>query len=132
MHFTTYLAAAVIAATAFAAEEVKVHIVKVSAADTNKLTFSPWKLEASVGEMIQFQFGVGAHTVTQSTFDNPCVPVGFPNNLTGIHSGSMPVKAGDEVVPTYTVAVKDDKPMWLYCATGKHCQGGMVMVVNEK
>ena len=101
MHFLTYLAAAVLAATASAAD-VKVHVVKVSASSENKLTFSPWKLEAPVGDMIQFQFGVGAHTVTQSSFDNPCVPLGYPSNLTGIHSGSMPVKAGDEMVPTYT------------------------------
>ena len=131
MHFTAYLAAAVLAATASAAD-VKVHVVKVSAADTSKLTFAPANLKAAVGDMVQFQFGVGAHTVTQSSFDNPCVPLGFPSNLTGIHSGSMPVKAGDATVPTYTVSVKDDKPMWLYCATAKHCQGGMVMVVNEK
>lgn len=131
MHFTAFLAATVLAAMASAAD-VKVHVVKVSASGENKLTFSPWKIQAPVGDMIQFQFGVGAHTVTQSSFDNPCVPLGSPNNLTGVHSGSMPVKAGDEMVPTYTVAVKDDKPMWLYCATGKHCQNGMVMVVNEK
>lgn len=35
-------------------------------------------------------------------------------------------------VPVYTVIVKNKNPMWLYCAQGKHCQAGMVMVVNEK
>ena len=68
MHFTAFLAATVLAAMASAAD-VKVHVVKVSASGENKLTFSPWKIQAPVGDMIQFQFGVGAHTVTQSSFD---------------------------------------------------------------
>lgn len=43
----------------------------------------------------------------------------------------MPVKEGDESVPTYTVPIVNENPLWLYCANGRHCQGGMVMVVNE-
>lgn len=61
------------------------------------------------------------------------------SNVTGLHSGFMPAAAGKEngggdgdSVPVYTVVVKNKNPMWLYCAQGKHCQGGMVMVVNEE
>jgi hypothetical protein len=33
---------------------------------------------------------------------------------------------------TYTVNVTSTTPIWVYCAQGKHCEAGMVMVVNEK
>mgnify|MGYP002622331431 FL=1 len=35
------------------------------------------------------------------------------------------------MIPTYTIQVNDTKPLWLYCAQGRHCQNGMVMVINE-
>jgi plastocyanin len=131
MHFSKYtLAAAALASSVFA-QKVKVHVVKVSAT-TNTLTFTPNNLTAAVGEMVQFQFGVGNHTVTQSTFDAPCVPVGDVSNVTGIYSGFMPVAANAQRVPTYTVPITSTTPMWLYCAQGRHCQSGMVMVINEK
>lgn len=140
MHFTQSTLLAIMATLATAqTTDVKVHVVKVSSGTAPALTFTPNNLKAAVGDIIQFQFGIGNHTVTQSSFDAPCLPLGYDanaqdpaGNLTGIHSGHMPVKAGDDSVPTFTVPVKDEKPMWLYCATGKHCQGGMVMVVNDK
>lgn len=96
------------------------------------LTFSPNNLVAAAGDMIQFQFGPANHTVTQSTFDNPCQPVSMHSNVSGIYSGFMPVAASASMTPTYTIMVNDTKPMWLYCSQGKHCQNGMTMVVNEK
>lgn len=89
-------------------------------------------MKAAVGDMVQFQFSPKNHTVTQSTFDNPCSPVALHSNVTGMHSGFMAVKAADVDSPTYTITVADAKPMWLYCAQAMHCQAGMVMVINEK
>lgn len=34
-------------------------------------------------------------------------------------------------MPVFTVMVNDTNPIWFYCATAKHCQGGMVGVINE-
>lgn len=85
--------------------------------------------------MVQFQFWVGNHTVTQSNFDNPCVPINNVNSsIEGFYSGFMPVAASADksMIPTYTITIKDDKPVWIYCSQGKHCQGGMSMVINEK
>jgi plastocyanin len=131
MHFSKYtLAVAALASSVFA-QNVKVHVVKVSGT-TNMLTFSPNKLTAAMGEMVQFQFGVGNHTVTQSTFDGPCVPISNKTGVAGVHSGFMPVAANAVNVPTYTIPITSTAPMWLYCAQGKHCQSGMVMVINEK
>ncbi len=49
-------------------------------------------------------------------------------------SGYMDVAASADtgMIPVYTVEVANDKPLWVYCSQGKHCQAGMVMVVNEK
>lgn len=82
--------------------------------------------------MVQFQFLAGNHTVTQSTFDQPCQPIGDFSTTTGFHSGFIPVAASSGTIPTYTIAISDTKPIWVYCAQGKHCEAGMVMVINEK
>lgn len=94
--------------------------------------FFPEKIVAAPGDTIQFQFRAGNHTATQSTFDNPCEPIALHSSVTGIYSGFMPVAAGAQSIPVFTVMVNDTRPMWFYCSQGRHCQNGMVMVVNEK
>lgn len=117
--------------------------VQVVAVGKNPLTnetglkYWPEKITAKPGTMVQFQFWAGNHTVTQSSFDNPCIPLaaGASNSsVKGIDSGFQPVaaSAGAGSAPVFTVMVKDNKPLWLYCAKGNHCQSGMVMVINEK
>ena len=105
------------------------------ATNTTKLAYFPEKITAAPGTMVQFQFLAGKHTVTQSTFDNPCVPIGNVNaSAAGVFSGAMDVAAAKAqgVLPTYTVMINDTKPVWLYCTTGNHCASGMSMVINEK
>lgn len=97
--------------------------------------YTPDNIKANAGEMVQFQFVAGNHTVTQSTFDQPCAPINtVMSNVTGFHSGYQPAAASKQtgMIPTYTVMINDSKPIWLYCAQAKHCQSGMVMVINEK
>ncbi|KAI0205768.1 hypothetical protein F4808DRAFT_244051 [Astrocystis sublimbata] len=130
MQFSTTAVATTLLAVASAQ---KVHVVSVSNQD-NALKFYPENMKAEVGDMIQFQFLAGKHSVVQSNFDNPCVPIQkFDKTQKGMFSGYMDVAAsassGD--IPIYTMEVKSDKPLWLYCSQGKHCQAGMVMVVNE-
>ncbi|KAH6621530.1 hypothetical protein B0J18DRAFT_229137 [Chaetomium sp. MPI-SDFR-AT-0129] len=98
------------------------------------LTFSPNRLVAQPGEFVQFQFHAGNHTVTQSTFDQPCQPINQHNSsIVGFHSGFLPAaaSAAQGMIPTYTIQVNNTQPLWLYCAQGKHCENGMVMVINE-
>jgi len=109
-----------------------VHVVKVGNSN-GSLEFAPNDIKAVVGDMVQFQFAPNNHTVTQSTFDAPCTPINnIMQNVTGIYSGFMPVKAADTNTPTYTILVNSTTPMWLYCSQGKHCQSGMTMVINVK
>jgi len=128
MQLTTLVLSAL---AGIASAQQKVHVVAV--AQNSTLTFSPSRLTVAPGEFVQFQFHAGNHTVTQSTFDQPCQPIAMHSNVTGFHSGFLPVSASLEagMIPTYTIQVNDTKPLWLYCAQGRHCQNGMVMVINE-
>lgn len=111
---------------------ITVHVVRVGSSN-GTLAYFPNNLKAAVGDMIQFQFAPANHTVTQSTFDQPCAPINmFNKNVTGFYSGFMPVSASSTTTPTYTIMVQNTTPMWIYCSQGKHCQNGMTMVVNEK
>ncbi|ORY64354.1 Cupredoxin [Pseudomassariella vexata] len=128
MQFTTLA----LSALAGLASAQTVHVVSVSSSNAS-LTFSPDNLQVPAGDMIQFQFRAGNHSVVQSNFDNPCTPISMHTNTTGIFSGYQPVAASSAMgmVPTYTIMVSDTTPLWFYCSQGKHCQAGMVMVVNE-
>ncbi|KAH6614242.1 hypothetical protein C7974DRAFT_417961 [Boeremia exigua] len=88
-------------------------------------TFVPNSITAAVGDIVQFQFSNGNHTVTQSTVDQACTPMDA-----GVHSGHIPFKDGQADVGTFNMPVTSTEPMFLYCATGPHCQEGQVMVIN--
>jgi hypothetical protein len=88
-------------------------------------TFVPNSVVAAVGDVLQFQFSNGNHTVTQSTADTACTPL-----ENGVHSGHIPFQDGQTDVGTFNMPVTSTEPMFLYCATGPHCQEGQVMVVN--
>jgi len=113
------------------ANDVLVHVIQVGSAN-GTLKFSPEVTNAAVGDKIQFQFYPKNHSVAQSSFDSPCNPLaqGATSNVTGFWSGFMPVTAQDTSMPVFTIDVKAATPIWFYCATAKHCQGGMVGVIN--
>ncbi|KAM5362978.1 hypothetical protein ACJZ2D_012252 [Fusarium nematophilum] len=133
MHFSSLAIAALVSA----AQAIDVQVVAVgrnAATNATGLKFWPEKITAAPGTMVQFQFWAGNHTVTQSNFDNACVPIGNINSsIQGIYSGYQPVEASanEGMIPTFTIEIQDEKPLWLYCSQGKHCQGGMNMVINE-
>ncbi|KAK6080471.1 extracellular serine-rich protein [Seiridium cupressi] len=128
MQFTTLALAALLGL----ASAQTVHVVSV-ATTNNSLIFTPDNIQVPAGDMVQFQFRAGNHSVVQSTFDAPCSPISEHTNQTGAFSGFQPVAASSStgMVPTWTVMVANTNPLWFYCATGKHCQAGMVMVINE-
>lgn len=128
MQFTTLAFSALSIGSAIAATAV--HVVKVGNSN-GTLAYSPNSIKAAVGDMVQFQFAPNNHTVTQSTFDQPCQPIALHSNITGIYSGFMPVKATATETPTYTIQINSTTPMWIYCSQGKHCQAGMNLVINE-
>ncbi|KAI9052204.1 hypothetical protein LZ554_003563 [Drepanopeziza brunnea f. sp. 'monogermtubi'] len=132
MQFTTLALSALSIGSALAQSAgIRVHVVRVGAMN-GSLIYSPDNIKAAVGDMVQFQFAPNNHSVTQSTFDQPCQPIApAGSNGAGIYSGFMPVSASSTTTPTYSVMIKDQSPMWLYCSQAQHCQAGMVMVINE-
>jgi len=91
------------------------------------LTFVPPSVIAQVGDTIRFTFKQKNHTVTQSTLQNPCVPL-----ANGFNSGFVPVAANKTTdFPTAELTLKNLNPIWAYCAQANHCSSsGMVFAVN--
>jgi plastocyanin len=55
------------------------------------LVFTPNDIKAAPGDILQFQFSMLNHTVTQSSFDAPCQPIQQSDaTAAGIHSVSWP------------------------------------------
>lgn len=98
----------------------------------NGLTFTPSAIAAQTGDSVVFHFHPKNHSVTQTSFADPC---GIKPD--GINSGFMPVAANQtDSLPTFTVPINDSTtPFWVNCqqAAGtpaSHCGAGMVFAVN--
>ncbi|KAF7545465.1 hypothetical protein G7Z17_g9146 [Cylindrodendrum hubeiense] len=92
-------------------------------------TFVPNSVTAAVGDVIQFQFSSGNHTVTQSAEGAACQPLQL-TDAAAVHSGHVPYVEGQTTVGTFNMPVTSADPTFYYCATGPHCQEGQIMVVN--
>lgn len=84
---------------------------------------------AAVGDIVQFQFSSGNHTITEGIEGSGCQPLQKSNPL-AIHSGHLPYNKGDQNVMVFNVPINDLNPRLLYCATGPHCQTGQVAAIN--
>ncbi|KAI0318493.1 hypothetical protein OF83DRAFT_1171065 [Amylostereum chailletii] len=95
-----------------------------------ELVYNPTTVNAQPGDQVVFTFNPKNHTVTQSSFAQPC------NALQGgFDSGFKPVQAGAASPAPFTVTVNDTNPIWVYCRQAantpqSHCGQGMVFAVN--
>ncbi|GAB1317207.1 Extracellular serine-rich protein (Fragment) [Madurella fahalii] len=94
----------------------------------NGLTMEPNDVDVPAGNVIEFHFFTGAHSVAQSAFDSPCTPLDT-TDAQGFFSGSQRVESGES--SNVFRVVSTGNPMWYYCATARHCQSGMVGVINK-
>lgn len=99
------------------------------------LRFDPDNVVAPVGSILEFHFTPVNHSVVESSFDRPCQP----KDPASFYSGFFPVPRSpdggvSQSPEVFQVEVKTADPIWFYCAqnTGRHCQSGMVGVVNQK
>ncbi|KAK2592512.1 hypothetical protein QQS21_009787 [Conoideocrella luteorostrata] len=113
---------AAIATSPILAQDANTIMVEVGA---KGLTYSPANFEAKVGAKVVFHYYPKNHTVTQSSFSNPCQPL----QGGGFFSGFVPTTASPSET-TFTIEVKDTKPIWFYCGQGNHCQSGMIGAIN--
>ena len=120
MRFSTIAAAATTAtvSSVYAAD----HLVVVG---NGSLTFEPNNIKAAEGDTVTFKFWPKNHSVAQSTFAKPCEPMEG-----GVWSGYIP-STEKAAATTFQYKVENaSKPIWLYCTQAKHCQSGMVAVIN--
>lgn len=115
MHFLLFLLVA--GAVGFASAKT----INIAAAD---YTFTPGTSTADKGDILNFHFYPHQHNVVQGVFNKPCTPL-----ANGFFSGTIAAPSGPANA-TFSVEVKDDQPIWFYCSVGKHCQRGMVGVIN--
>ncbi|TDL16142.1 hypothetical protein BD410DRAFT_731728 [Rickenella mellea] len=115
------------------------HYVKVGGVDAQNnpvLRFDPSEIYADKGDRVIFTYHVKNHSVTQSSFDSPCSKRKDPWTLApnGFDSGFMPVASESGTLPTFTITVTDDKPIWGYCrqllSNSTHCHNDMVFGIN--
>jgi plastocyanin len=103
--------------------------ITVKVGENGGLTYSPESVAAKEGDIISFQFLAKNHTVTQSSFNDPCTRLTTPT--LGIDSDYQPVPANATMVPQWSFTVVNaSAPLWFYCKQGAHCKAGMVFAVN--
>lgn len=98
------------------------------------LAFNPPNITAAAGDTVNFQFQSKNHSVTQSTFGNPCQIMTTPAQ--GIDSDFQPVDNTSATVPQWSFTVDNaTTPLWFFCKQtnpANHCQKGMVFSINAK
>ncbi|RDL40998.1 uncharacterized protein BP5553_00977 [Venustampulla echinocandica] len=104
-------------------------IHKVIVGADGQLKYRDNQVNAAIGDIIRFDFNSTNHTVTQSSFNDPCVklPGGFD---TGFNQFNNQSKTG---IIFRDFKVEVSSPLWFYCsqkAPKSHCQAGMVLGVN--
>lgn len=106
-------------------------VINVVVGDNGTLTFNPPFVVASPRDTIVFEFRTKNHTITQSSFEDPCRKLSLTSNVTdSFDSGFMPVAAGSTAFPTFNITVNDTAPTWGYCRQTGHCGMGMVFAIN--
>ncbi|KAJ7930569.1 hypothetical protein B0H13DRAFT_2532881, partial [Mycena leptocephala] len=88
--------------------------------------YSPPTLSAGLNDTVTFQFGGDFHTVTQSSFESPCIRLdgGFDSGFNGRGANfSLPE-------PLWTLRITNvSEPIWFFCQASmpsSHCEAGMV------
>ncbi|KZV98939.1 RmlC-like cupin [Exidia glandulosa HHB12029] len=95
-----------------------------------QLKYTPEYLNAAVGDTVSFHFVSKNHTVTRSSFPDPCSPLAGAD---GFDSGFNFVDPAKPEIQIFSVKVTDEKPIWVYCRQknpAPHCGLGMVFAVN--
>jgi len=125
---TVFLSAALLAAgipSGFAKTLKTRATISVTVGGQAGLVFDPEFVEASAGDVVSFDLLSASHSVTQSTFDQPCV---FMDG--GADSGIRPNPQSVPGQEVFEFTVTDSEPQWFFCAQVGHCNQGMVFAIN--
>ena len=72
------------------------------------LVFNPDSVTADVGDQLDFHFYPKNHSVVQSAFSSPCLPLAG-----GVYSGFVPEEAGEGVCPIAITTPHTIINMWM-------------------
>jgi plastocyanin len=99
---------------------------------TTGTVFDPQQITAAKGDFVNFEFRGGNHTVTQSSFANPCAwQFNTATNEKGFNSGFQPFVNTSGQVSVFTLKVNDPTaPIWFFCGRLPHCKNGMYGAIN--
>ncbi|GJJ12170.1 hypothetical protein Clacol_006411 [Clathrus columnatus] len=92
------------------------------------LLYVPFATNASVGDTIEFKWGAGPHTVTQSSASEVC-----NKTANGFASGSRNAGSLYEVYESFPLVdqtINNTDPIWFYCGIPGHCEKGMFGGIN--
>lgn len=103
---------------------------KIIVGNNGVLNYDPANISASIGDTVTFEFHPKNHTVTQSSFLNPCQALELTSGTPGFKSGFQPVAADATEFPTFQITINDTAPIWGYCGQTGHCAQGMVFAIN--
>jgi hypothetical protein len=126
------IAATLLAAASLASAEQFRVVVGRAENGSAALVFTPEQVKAKVGDQIHFEFHPKNHTVTQSSFAEPCTRQrNTATNDLGVDSGFLAVAAEAKEIPVWMIEIKQDTaPIWMFCNQGNHCNSGMVFAIN--
>lgn len=94
--------------------------------------FNPSVTQASVGDLIEFDFFPPNHSVVRAEYKFPCIPYEDTGiDKVGFFSGFHPVDVLLSNPPKWTVLINDSYPIFFYCSAPGSCINyGMVGVIN--
>ncbi|KAF9487999.1 hypothetical protein BDN71DRAFT_1513466 [Pleurotus eryngii] len=87
---------------------------KITVGANGEFVFTPSNIQASVGDEVIFEFRPKNHTVTESSFSNPCRPLADVTGVQGFRSGFVPVAADATTFPTFEIIVNDKLKEYYY------------------
>ncbi|OAA75960.1 extracellular serine-rich protein [Akanthomyces lecanii RCEF 1005] len=95
-------------------------IIPVEVGSKTSNGFEPPRMDARVGDVIEFRFGSDEHSVVQGNPTTGCYPV----DVGGFYSGAQSKPA------TFQVTINSTDPIFVYSSVDRECQKGMVAVIN--
>ncbi|PPR04973.1 hypothetical protein CVT24_010431 [Panaeolus cyanescens] len=106
--------------------------INIDVAPQGQFMFNPSNVTAPVGTLVTFffpkltcVFSAGlAHSVTQSSFQNPCTYLAASGN------SSAGFDSGLQQGATFTINITNTDPIWFFCKQVTHCGSGMVGSIN--
>ncbi|KAH9028129.1 hypothetical protein EDB84DRAFT_281968 [Lactarius hengduanensis] len=100
--------------------------VNVNVGPGGALTFNPSDFTAANGTTVTFFFPQSVpHSVTQSSFANPCTYLAAASGASGGFDSGL------QTAKQFTIKITNDQqPIWFFCKASKHCGLGMVGSIN--